>query len=241
MLFCLLNEMQAIVLTSTLYSDNSYMLNLFTDELGYVSVSVKVGKRSKVRLSHIQPLTLLSVELHGRPSQQVMHVTECVALPGCESIATDPAKMLTAQFLAEFLNHTLRQVQSDLGLFNFIFDSIRRYNTIERGVANFHLIFLVKLTHYMGFFPNLEGLDSGVCFDLENGCFVRRLPLHNNYLLPNDTMAFVHLLRLDYDTMYLFDVNRQQRNQIIDYIIKYYKLHMAEFGELRSLDVLREI
>ena len=82
--------MRAIVLTSTLYSDNSYMLNLFTDELGYVVVSVKVGRRSKVRLSHIQPLTLLMVELHGRPSQQVMHVTECVALPGCESIAEMP-------------------------------------------------------------------------------------------------------------------------------------------------------
>ncbi|MEE1090540.1 MAG: DNA repair protein RecO, partial [Paludibacteraceae bacterium] len=121
--------MRAIVLTSTLYSDNSYMLNLFTDELGYVIVSVKVGKRSKVRLSHIQPLTLLSVELHGRPSQQVMHVTECVALPGCESIATDIAKMLTAQFLAEFLNHTLKLYQRDEALFDFIFESIHRYNS----------------------------------------------------------------------------------------------------------------
>lgn len=233
--------MKAIVLTSTLYSDNSYMLNLFTDELGYVVVSVKVGKRSKVRLSHIQPLTLLSVELHGRPSQQVMHVTECVALPGCESIATDIAKMLTAQFLAEFLNHTLKLYQRDEALFDFIFESIHRYNSLERGQANFHLIFLVKLTHYLGFFPNLEGWGSGVCFDLENGCFARRLPLHNNYLMPNDTMAFVHLLRLDYDTMYLYDVNRQQRNDILNHIIKYYKLHLAEFGDLRSLDVLREL
>ena len=59
--------------------------------------------------------------------------------------------------------------------------------------------------------------------------------------MPNDTMAFVHLLRLDYDTMYLFDVNRQQRNDILNHIIKYYKLHLAEFGDLRSLDVLREL
>ena len=119
------------MLTSTLYSDNSYMLNLFTDELGYVSVSVKVGKRSKVRLSHIQPLTLLSGELHGRPSQQVMHVTECAALSGCESIAMDISKMLTAQFLAEFLNHTLRLYQRDTALFDFVFDSICRYNSLE--------------------------------------------------------------------------------------------------------------
>ena len=233
--------MRAIVLTSTLYSDNSYMLNLFTDELGYVVVSVKVGKRSKVRLSHIQPLTLLSVELHGRPSQQVMHVTECVALPGCESIATDVAKMLTAQFLAEFLNHTLKLYQKDTALFDFIFESIHRYNSLERGQANFHLVFLVKLTHYLGFFPNLEGFGAGVCFDLENGCFVRRLPLHTNYLLPEATVALANLLRLDYDTMYLFDVNRQQRNEVLDHIIKYYKLHLAEFGDLRSLDVLREL
>jgi DNA repair protein RecO (recombination protein O) len=46
---------------------------------------------------------------------------------------------------------------------------------------------------------------------------------------------------LDYDTMYLFDVNRQQRNEVLDHIIKYYKLHLAEFGDLRSLDVLREL
>ena len=153
----------------------------------------------------------------------------------------DISKMLTAQFLAEFLNHTLRLYQRDTALFDFVFDSICRYNSLARGQANFHLVFLVKLTHYLGFFPNLEGLDSGVCFDLENGCFVRRLPLHNNYLLPKDTIAFVHLLRLDYDTMYLFDVNRQQRNDILDHIIKYYKLHLAEFGDLRSLDVLREL
>jgi DNA repair protein RecO (recombination protein O) len=70
---------------------------------------------------------------------------------------------------------------------------------------------------------------------------VRRLPLHANYLLPEATVALANLLRLDYDTMYLYDVNRQQRNEILDYIIKYYKLHMAEFGDLRSLDVLREL
>jgi DNA repair protein RecO (recombination protein O) len=233
--------MRAIVLTSTLYSDNSYMLNLFTDELGYVVVSVKVGRRSKVRLSHIQPLTLLSVELHGRPSQQVMHVIECVALPGCEMLMMEPAKVMMAQFLAEFLQHALREVQHDERLFNFIFDSIIKYNNVERGAANFHLVFLVKLTHYLGFFPNLEGFDAGVCFDLENGCFVRRLPMHTNYLLPEATMALANLLRLDYDTMYLYDVNRRQRNEVLDYIIKYYKLHMAEFGDLRSLDVLREL
>ncbi len=233
--------MSAIVLTSTLYSDNSYMLNLFTDELGYVVTSVKVGRRSKVRLSHIQPLTLLSVELHGRPSQQVMHVTECVALPGCERLMMEPGKVLMAQFLAEFLQHALRSMQRDERLFDFLYESICRYNDIERGAANFHLIFLIKLTHYLGFFPNLEGFDSGVCFDLENGCFVRRLPLHANYLLPEATVALANLLRMDYETIYLYEVNRRQRNEILDYIIKYYKLHMAEFGELKSLDVLRSL
>ena len=217
------------------------MLNLFTDELGYVVTSVKVGRRSKVRLSHIQPQTLLSVELHGRPSQQVMHVTECVALPGCERLMVEPNKMLMAQFLAEFLQHALRSMQRDERLFDFLYESICRYNDIERGATNFHLIFLIKLTHYLGFFPNLEGFDSGVCFDLENGCFVRRLPLHTNYLLPEATMALANLLRMDYETIYLYEVNRRQRNEILDYIIKYYKLHMAEFGELKSLDVLRSL
>ena len=233
--------MKAIVLTAVLYNDNSYMLNLFTDELGYVTTSVKIGKRSKVRQSHIQPLTSLDVELTGKPSQKIMHITECITSKGCENIIYEPEKIITAQFLSDFLQQTLKQSQKETRLFDFISKSIIYFNNIKRGQSNFHLVFLIKLTHYLGFFPNLEGFKYGVYFDLEAGCFVHTPPIHNNYLSPNDTFNFVQFLRLDYNTMYIYTLTREQRNIFLDFIIKYYKLHISDFDNLKSLNILRQL
>lgn len=233
--------MKAVVLTATRYSDDSYMANLFTDEVGYVTVSVKTGKRSRVRTSHLQPLSVLELLLVGKPSQKVMRVEECAATGGFSGLADSPVKMLMAQFLAEFLNHALRSCNADVRLFGFLLESLAAYSSAMRGVADFHLVFLVKLTHYLGFFPNLEGFGERVCFDLVDGQFVAFPPLHGHYLPPDKTVAFARLLRADYDTVYLYNLKRVERNEILDYIIAYYRLHSPDFGELRSLDVLRSM
>lgn len=233
--------MRAIVLTSTHYADDSYMVDLFTDELGFVVVSVKVGKRSRVRQGHIQPLMLLNVELKGKPSQRVMQIVECQTLPGAEDLGVDISKSLTAQFLAELLHRILHSTQRDDKMFQFIYDSILSFAVAHRGAANFHLVFLVKFTHYLGFFPNLEGFDSGVYFDLVDGRFVASPPYHHNFISSIDTIALAQLMRIDYETMYLYALNREQRNRILDYILQYYRLHLSEFGRLHSLDVLRDM
>ncbi len=233
--------MKAIVLTSTLYSDDSYMVNLLTDELGIVVVSVRVGKRSTVRTSHIQPLTPLLVTLDGRPSQRVMRIKECQALPFAAQIAYDPIKSIQAQFIAEVLSRAVSPSQSDIQLFHFVEDAVFALNNLMRGEENFHLIFLLKLTHYLGFFPNIEGFASAEYFNMENGCFEPAAPYHTNYVHPTDTIAFAQLLRMDYDTAYLYDVNRTQRNQVLDYILKYYNLHIPTFSSLRSLEILRSL
>lgn len=233
--------MNAIVLTSTRYNDDGYMVNLFTEDSGYVTVSVKTGKKSRVRACHLQPLNVLSVVLSGRPSQRVMKIEECTTLAGYDKLMENPIKILMAQFLAEFLQHALRSYQSDRMLFGFLTESLKQYGSMKRGTADFHLVFLVKLTYYLGFFPNLEGFDKDVYFDLIDGRFVKYIPLHSHYLSPSQTLGFAQLLRADYDTVYLYGFTRAERNEVLDYIISYYKLHTPDFGELRSLDVLRNL
>ena len=49
------------------------------------------------------------------------------------------------------------------------------------------------------------------------------------------------LLRMNVRNMHSFRLNRQQRNRILDILTAYYKLHVPEFRDLRSLAVLREV
>lgn len=41
--------------------------------------------------------------------------------------------------------------------------------------------------------------------------------------------------------MHLFRMTRTERNRMTDIIIRYYELHLPDFHELKSLDVVKEI
>ena len=48
-------------------------------------------------------------------------------------------------------------------------------------------------------------------------------------------------MRMNYETMHLFRMNHDERNRIVDVLMTYYRLHVPNFPELRSLDVVRDL
>ncbi|MCI7038474.1 MAG: DNA repair protein RecO, partial [Bacteroidales bacterium] len=44
-----------------------------------------------------------------------------------------------------------------------------------------------------------------------------------------------------YANMHLFSMSRAERRRVIDIMIKYYRLHLPSFPELKSLAVLHQI
>ena len=52
---------------------------------------------------------------------------------------------------------------------------------MEDGKANFHICFLIELTGYMGFYPNISGYKKGDFFDLINGVFSAVRPNHSYF------------------------------------------------------------
>jgi DNA repair protein RecO (recombination protein O) len=48
-------------------------------------------------------------------------------------------------------------------------------------------------------------------------------------------------MRMDYPTMHLFRLSRNERNRILDVLLTYYRLHLPGFPTLRSLSVLQEL
>jgi DNA repair protein RecO (recombination protein O) len=48
-------------------------------------------------------------------------------------------------------------------------------------------------------------------------------------------------MRLNYETMGLFAMNRQQRQRCLAIVMDYYRLHLPDFPQLKSLDILQEL
>lgn len=217
------------------------MVSLYTDECGMTDVSVKTGKKSRIRLCHIQPLNLLQISLGGKPSQPIKQVQECSTICA-PALADNINKVLTTQFLAEWLNNLLRNHSyEDKHLFEFLYRSIEHFAASTKGENNFHIFFLIKLTIYLGIHPDPTDWSRGKQFDLADGKFVAQTPLHGYYLTESDSINFINMLRTGYDSMHLWTMSRAERNATLDYIISYYRLHSIDIGELKSLDILRNL
>ena len=100
---------------------------------------------------------------------------------------------------------------------------------------------MLRLTRFLGFWPNVQDYEKGKVFDMREAAMVRALPMHNQYLSVDESAFLPFLLRMDYSSMHLFHFSRQQRAKVLDMLIDYYRVHIPEFPEMKSLDVLRTV
>lgn len=234
----------AIVLHSLKYNDTSNIVNAYTESGGRCSYIIKVtrARKGNVRPSLFHPLALVELEAEGKNAARLRRITEARLLHPLPSLPFDPVKSAIALFLGEFLHHALREESTNRPLFAYLTHSIRFLDACQgSGVANFHLVFLMRLTRFLGLYPNLDGYQRDDCFDMLNACFCRRPPLHGHYLRPEEAAALPCLMRMDYATMHLFPFNRQQRMRCLEVLNDFYRLHIPSFPQLRSLEVLQEL
>lgn len=238
----MLSKTEAIVLHSIKYGEAKMIVDMFTRQHGRLSFVVSLPKttRGKLKKQYFQPLTLLSIECDIRPQQQLQKLSDASLLFPLSTLLYDPTKLSISLFLSEFLYHALKSEQHNEPLFDYIISSIQWLDSCESNYANFHLVFLMHLSRFLGFYPNLE--ESGeLYFDLRAACFCSFVPLHRDYLMPQEASMVKLMMRMDYPTMHLFRLNRQQRNRCIEVALLFYRIHLPAFPDLRSIEVLKDL
>lgn len=239
----MLVKTEAIVLHAIKFGESRLIVDMFTREVGRTSFAVPIPKTSKGRLKkqYFQPMTLLEVECDIRQRDQLQKLKDARLLAAYASIPFSPEKLALSLFTAEFLCHALRAEQQNEPLFVYLYDSMQWLDMIETGFANFHLTFLIRMSRFLGFYPNLDDYVRGCIFDLRTATFSLQVPTHRDFLQPDDAQRIHTLMRMDFPTMHLFRLSRQERNRITEVLLHYYQLHIPQFPELKSLDVLKEL
>ena len=239
----MLVKTKAIVLHSFKYGESRMIVDMFTEEAGRLSFIISIPKTSKGRIKkqYFQPMTLLEVECDVRQNVQLQKLKDAHLLTAYTSIPFSPEKLALSLFIAEFLYHALRSEQQDKLLFAYVCDSMQWLDTVEVGFANFHLTFLMRMSRFLGFYPNLDDYVDGCVFDLRTATFSLQVPTHRDFLDSHDSQLIHTLMRMDFPTMHLFQLSRHDRNRITEVLLHYYRLHIPQFPELKSLGVLQEL
>ncbi|MFR9166403.1 MAG: DNA repair protein RecO [Dysgonomonas sp.] len=239
----MLHKLQGVVLSSINYNDKYLLVSVYTDASGRVTYMIpkSSSKTANVKRKMFSPLAVLDIEADHRNNRDIQRIKEARFVFPLLSIPENLAKTSMAFFLSEFLSKILREVNENKYLFDFLVSSVQVLEYADKSVANYHLVFMLKLTRFLGFSPNFEGYCEGNIFDMLNGVFVGNVPAHNHYLSRNDSMAFARLARINYENMHLFRFSRQDRINIINRILEYYRIHLTDFPPIKSLDVLHEL
>lgn len=234
---------QGIVLGNVKYNDKYSIAQVYTEEVGRVAYMVPrtKGRNVKVPPALFAPLNMVELVADHQPRREIQRLREARCVTAYHSIPADLRKTSMVFFLSDFLSRVLRDPGDSGRIFRFVADSMRVLEIAERGVANFHLVFMLRLTGLLGFYPNMEGYVAGDCFDLLAGEFVSVPPMHRHCVPKEACGAAAKLPRMNYANMHRFAYGRQARQEIVGYMLDYYRLHVQHFGELKSLEVLHEL
>ena len=239
----MLHKTRGIVFKTTDYSESSVVVQVFTEKFGLQSYLINGVKKpkSKIKLNVLQPLHLLDMIVYYKPAGNIQRAAEIRQQPVFLTIPYTIVKSCLVMFLNEVLYKAVRQQTADEVLFEFLFHAIEILDRLEAGTVNFHLYFLLRLTRFLGFYPDLTGSDKALFFDLSSGAFSKHIPSHASIIEQPFTDIWVKLLQSNFDNLDKLTISGAERRIILGKILDYYCLHVEGFGQVKSHLVLEEV
>lgn len=231
----MLHKTRAIVLHSIKYGETSLVVTFYTEQFGRITCMVNGAraKKSKTPVTLFQPLCLLEVDMYHKKGKEIQRLKDAWCPQHYTSIPVNTIKSTIALFLAEVLFLTLKEEDSNPGLFAFLFHAFQLFDAKLAGAANFHLWFLLHLTRYLG----ISVMDHAA---------------GNEHISLSDKQPFANISKGIREAMLSFLENPQGppdstilnhagRTELLEEIIRYYTVHIDGFSRMKSYAVLREI
>ncbi len=220
----MLHKTRGIVFRFTKYGETSIIVNIFTELFGLQSYIVNGvrSKSSKNKIALYQPLTLLEMVVYHRENANINRIKEVKCFYPYQTIPVDIKKSALAIFINEVLNKTVKDESHAQDLCTFLMESLQALDQMTEKAENFHLLFLLKLSRLLGFGAyNLIEVLGPRASDEETERLLAQL-------IPADYNTFIPL-------------TNTQRRAILELLLKFYADHIDTFGEMRSVQVLRDV
>ena len=235
----MLVKTKAIVISSLKYQEKSLIVKCFTLSDGLKSYFVRdafSSRKSNQKIAYFQPFSILEIEAVHKNKGTLENFKEIKLAIPFQTIHNTITKSTIVLFLSEMMHYSIHEEEENEALFTYLETALLWLDTHD-DIANFHLIFLLEATKYLGFYPDITDIDLPY-FEMTEGIFT---PFHAiSSLSQHETQLFKKLLSLKFESdLKTFHVI--ERQLLLKIIIDYYSFHLEGFRKPKSLDVLKEV
>jgi len=232
---------KAIVISALKYGEADLIVKLYTLSDGlrtYMLKGVLKSRKGKFKASMFQSLTQLDIVANHKNTGKLEYLREAKVVGNYQTLHTQVIKQALVMFLAEVLKNSIREEETNEGLFHYLEYSLQ-YLDATQNIANFHLLFLLKLTRYLGFQPEKSLIEANY-FNLLDGVF-QEIPTNDYCIEGNNVDLLKNLLGIEFDDLLNIKLNQALRTDFLKMLLVYFELHIEGFRKPKSLGVLNEI
>lgn len=232
---------KAIVLSKLKYNDNDLIIKCYTYEKGIVSFLKKGILKSKKKTSQIayfQPLSQLQLIIDCKPNRSLQYIKEVKLDHTYNSLHSNVLKSAIVLFLSEILANVIQEEETNNTLYDYIENSLL-WLDLNTFSSNFHLLFLLNLSKYLGFYPNTENSKSS-SFNLRIGKF-ETFTNSKNSISGENLILLKQLLGTTFDRLNEIKLNSKQRHSFLTVILLYFEFHFENFKPPKSLQVFNDV
>jgi DNA repair protein RecO (recombination protein O) len=235
----LLVKTKAIVISSIKFQEKGLIVKCLTLSDGLKSYFIRdafSSRKSNQKIAYFQPLTILEIEATHKNKGTLEYFKEIKVATAFHSIYTNVAKSTIVLFISEILNSSIFEEEKNEPLFLYLETALEWLDN-HNNTSNFHLILLLEMTKYFGFYPEISEIDSKY-FEMIEGTFS---PLQAvSSLSEHETNLLRKLINLKFDnTEKSFHVI--ERQLLLKILIDYYTIHLNGFRKPKSIEVLKEV
>jgi DNA repair protein RecO (recombination protein O) len=237
----MLAKTPGIVIRNTRYGEGSVITKIYTRQFGMQSYIVNgiYNSKSSLKASLLQPLMILDLVVYHNNLRDIQRIKEAKANPQLGHLHFDVVKSSVGMFVSELLNKSIKEEEANEKLFDFVEDFIVRLDAATENISLWPEYFMLRLTRLLGFFPeNNFDAEENNYFDLTEGKFTS-FPQKSDYAIgPPDSEYFSKMIPLEIEELSAHHFPKNIRAQILKNLILYYKLHLPDFQEIKSVEVL---
>jgi DNA repair protein RecO (recombination protein O) len=236
-------ESKAIVLQQLKYSETSLIVKIYTQKEGLLSFIIKGirGKKGKLRTAQFQTLNLIDINYKQGQKSQLRHIIDLKITEPFTELLFDPIKRSVAIFMAELIQQSIKEEEPNQELYDFLHNSIQWLDLTQASCTHYHLLFMMRLTKYLGFPPLVQGHENDQYFDLQQGIFTNNSPTNPHYLDSSELKAWKDLLACKPEDINKLNFPNKLKRSMVHALMNYYKLHLINFKELNSHHILQMV
>ena len=237
-----LKKEAGIIVRSFKYGESSLILDILTAEFGLKSFIIQSVRKQKSRISptSVQLLASVDIDYYFKEDTELYQLKEIKTNELWISIYSDMRKMSMGMYVAELTKKIVNKYENHEDVYTLLKQVLYKLEHSDH-CWSLHLWYTIQLKSLSGFSLLRTTLDDDQYYDIRSGQIQLVKPFHGYYFDQNMLAILKEIESMEIEHIELLTIGKQLKNVLLENLLEYFKMHVHNFTEVKSLDILKTV